>query len=98
MPVTTIRLDDDDIKYLDEIAAKHSLDRTTLIKRAIKLGVHNILLEEALHRYQKGKCSAWQAAKEAQLSLWEFLEELRKRDIGFKVDEIELRNALREFA
>ena len=98
MPVTTIRLDVDDLQYLEEIAAKHSLDRTTLIKRAIKLGVHDILLEEALQMYQKGKCSAWQAAEEAQLSLWEFLEELRKRDIGFKVDEKELKNTLRELS
>ncbi|MEE9151193.1 MAG: UPF0175 family protein [Thermoplasmata archaeon] len=98
MPVTTIRLDDDDLKFLEEIAERQSLDRTTLIKRAIKLGVHEILLEEALGRYQKGSCSAWECAREAQLSLWEFLEELKKRDIGFKVDEIELRNALRELS
>ena len=98
MPVTTIRLDKDDLKYLDGIAAEHSLDRTNLIKKAIKLGVYEILLNEALQKYQKGLCSAWEAAKEAQLSLWEFLEELRKRDIGFKVDEIELTNALRELS
>ena len=98
MPVTTIRLDDDDLKYLDEIAEKHDLDRTNLIKKAIKLGVHEILFEEALQRYQKDLCSAWEAAEEAQISLWEFIEELKKRDIGFKVDEIELRNALRELA
>ena len=56
------------------------------------------MLEEALQRYQKGSCSAWEAAREARILLWEFIEELRKRDMGFKVDEIELRNALREFA
>lgn len=98
MPVTTIRLDEDDLENLDEIAQKHSLDRTNLIKRAIKLGVHEILLEEALAGYQKGLISAWESAKEAQISLWEFLDELKKRDIGFKVDEIELKNALRELA
>ncbi len=98
MPVTTIRLDEDDLKYLDAIAEKNDLDRTNLIKKAIKLGVHEILFEEALHRYQKDLCSAWEAAEEAQISLWEFIEELKKRDIGFKVDEIELRNALRELA
>lgn len=98
MPVTTIRLDDDDLKFLEEIAERQSLDRTTLIKRAIKLGVRDILLDNALERYQKGLCSAWEGAREAQLSLWEFLEELRKRDIGFKVDEIELGKALKELS
>lgn len=98
MPVTSIRLDKDDLRYLDEIAAKQAIDRTTLIKRAIKLGVQDILLEDALHRYQKGLCSAWKAASEAQISLWEFLDELKRRDIGFRVDEIELRNALKELS
>ncbi len=96
MPVTSIRLDKEDLKYLDEIASKQSVDRTTLIKRAIKLGVQDILLEDALQRYQKGLCSAWKAASEAQISLWEFLDELKKRDIGFRVDEIKLKNALKE--
>ena len=98
MPVTSIRLDKDDLRYLDEIATKQSVDRTTLIKRAIKLGVQDILLEDALQRYQKGLCSAWMAAGEAQISLWEFLDELNKRDIGFHVDEIELRSALKELS
>lgn len=98
MPVTSIRLNKDDLRYLDEIAAKQSVDRTTLIKRAIKLGVQDILLEDALQKYQRGLCSAWKAAREAQISLWEFLDELRKRDIGFHVDEIELRNALKELS
>jgi predicted transcriptional regulator len=98
MPVTTIRLDESDLKYLDEIAAKYDLDRTNLIKRAIKLGVHDLLLEEALQKYQRGEGSAWDCAGVAQISLWEFLEELRKREIGFRVDEIELKNALRELS
>ena len=98
MTVTTIRLDDDDLKFLEEIAERQSLDRTTLIKRAIKLGVLDILLDNALERYQKGLCSAWECAREAQITLWEFLEELRKRDIGFKVDEIELGRALKELS
>ena len=98
MPVTTIRLDDDDLKFLEEIAERQSLDRTTLIKRAIKLGVRDILLDNALEMYQKGLCSAWECAREAQITLWEFLDELRKRDIGFKVDDIELVRVLKELS
>ena len=98
MPVTTIRLDEDDLKYLDEIAERQSLDRTHLIKKAIKLGVHDILVDSALQRYQQGLCSVWEGARWAQISLWEFLEELRRKDIGFKTDEIQLAQALKELA
>jgi len=96
MPVTTIRLDDEDLKYLEEVADRQSMDRTSLIKKAIKLGVHDILLEDALLKYQKGLGSAWECAREAHATLWEFLEELRKRDIYFRTDEIELAKALKE--
>jgi len=95
MPVTTIRLDENDLKYLDEMAKKQSLDRTNLIKKAITLGIHDILLDEALKNYQKGLSSAWECAKEANISLWEFIDELKKRGIGFRTDELELENALK---
>ncbi|MCK5560559.1 MAG: UPF0175 family protein [Thermoplasmata archaeon] len=98
MPVTTIRVDKEELKHLDELAKKHSLDRTNLIKKAISIGVHEILIEEALEKYQKGLCSAWQSAREAQITLWEFIEILKTRGIYFKTDEIELENALKELA
>jgi predicted HTH domain antitoxin len=98
MPVTTIRLDEEDLRYLDGIAERQSLDRTSLIKKAIKLGVSDILLEDALEKYKKGSCSAWECARQAQLTLWEFLEELRKREIYLRTDEIELEYALKELA
>jgi len=96
LAVTTIRLDDEDLKHLEEVAQRQSIDRTSLIKRAIKLGVHDILLEDALQKYQQGLGSAWLCAKEAKVTLWEFLDELRKRDIFFQTDEIELARALKE--
>lgn len=96
MPVTTIRLDEDDLRYLDDIAEGQKLDRTSLIKKAIKLGVSDILLDNALEKYKKGTCSAWECARQARVSLWEFLEELRKREIYLRTDEIELENALKE--
>ena len=95
MPVTTIRLDENDLKYLDEMAKKQSLDRTNLIKKAITLGIHDILLDDALKKYQKGLCSVWECAREANISLWEFVDELKIRGIGFRTDELELENALK---
>ena len=98
MPVTTIRLDKEELKYLDELAKKHALDRTNLIKKAISIGVHEILIEEAMVRYQKGLCSAWECAREAKITLWEFIEILKTRGMYFRTDEIELENALKELA
>lgn len=98
MPVTSVRLDKDDLDWLDEIADRENLDRSTLIKKAIHKGVREILLEESLRLYQGGKCSAWAAAEDAHITLWEFLEELRRRDLHFYTDEDELEKSLEEFA
>ena len=96
MPVTSIRLEEDVIKNLDEMAQTHFMDRSSLIRKAINLGVKDLLLEEAIGRYQRGECSAWECAREAKISLWEFLDVLKRRGIFFKTDEVELENALRE--
>jgi hypothetical protein len=96
MPVTTIRLDRKDLKYLTDLAKKHDLDRTNLIKKAITLGVHEILIEEAVQNYQKGTSTAWQCACDARISLWEFIEVLKTRGLHFRTDETELENALKE--
>ena len=96
MPVTSIRIDEEDLKHLDELARARSLDRTSLIKQAIKLGVKDILLDDALMAYNRGQYSAWLAASKAGISLWEFLDELSKRNMKFMTDEKELERALRE--
>ena len=53
-------------------------------------------LDQAIQRYQEGSYSAWKCASDAQVSLWEFLEELKKRGIEFISDEDELNSQLLE--
>jgi len=96
MPVTTVRLDKDVLNDLDEMARSHFIDRSSLIRKAIKLGIKDILLEEAIGRYQRGEHSAWECARDAKITLWELLDDLQRRGIFFKTDEVELENALRE--
>ncbi len=98
MPVTSIRIDKNEIEYLNELAEKYKIDRSSLIKKAIKIGIRDILLDDAINKYQKGRCSAWLAASEAKITLWEFLNELHRRNILFKTDEVELEKALKEFS
>ena len=54
-------------------------------------------IEDALSKYQTGETSAWAVAEEAGLSLWEFLEILKDRDIPFLTDEGELERQLGDF-
>ena len=90
-------MNDEELKRLDEMAKRKSMDRTHLIKKAIELGVRDMLIEDALEQYQRGGKSAWACADEAGITLWEFIEILKQREIYFKTDEEELSRALKEF-
>jgi len=96
MGVTTVRLDDNLIDELNSFAKKERVDRSTVLKKALEMGLKEIKLEDALKAYQKGKISAWKAAELAGISLWEFLDILEKRDIGFRTAEPELEEMLGE--
>lgn len=97
MAVTTIRLSNKTLKTLEELAKIEKLDRTTLIKKAVEIGVAEIVIEKSIENYRRGKKSAWQAASECGLSLWEFLDQLKLRNIPFKTDEQEIERMLEEF-
>lgn len=97
MGVTTVRLNSSLLEALNELARKKKTDRSTVMKQAIELGVREIRFEDALKRYQEGRISAWRAAREARVSLWEFIQELKKRGMFFKTDEAEMERMLEEF-
>jgi len=87
MPVTTLRLSDEELRRIDRLARKQGVDRAVILRKAISGGLREVQMEEAVARYQRGECSAWRAASDAGLGLWEFLDELRGRGVPFRTDE-----------
>ncbi|RLG17893.1 hypothetical protein DRN63_02400 [Nanoarchaeota archaeon] len=82
MPVTlTTRVDDELAKLIDEIARQEGMDRSTVIRRFLAKAAKDWLIEKSLKDYEEGKITLWQAAERCGLSLWEIIEEARKRDI-----------------
>ena len=96
MPVTTLRLSDEELKRIDQIARKKGVDRAAILRRAIAGGLREVQMEEAISRYQRGECSAWRAASDAGLGLWEFLDELQRRGIPFRTDERHLEELIED--
>jgi len=87
MPVTTLRLSDDELRNLDRVAKEQGVDRAVLLRRAISGGLREIRLSDAIGRYQRGECSVGRAAEDAGVGLWEFLDELARRGVPFRTDE-----------
>jgi len=94
MPVTTLRLSDEELRRIDRIARKQGVDRAVILRKAIAGGLREVQMEEAVTRYQRGECSAWRAASDVGLGLWEFLDELRRRGVPFRTDERHLEDLI----
>ncbi|MFQ5839058.1 MAG: UPF0175 family protein, partial [Thermoplasmata archaeon] len=90
------RLDEKTLRRLDALAKREGLDRAALMRRAIERGIRDILLNQAVRRYQRGECSAARAAQDAGFSLWEFLHILQVRGVPFRTDEEHLEALLGE--
>ena len=94
--VTTVRIPSDDLDRLRKLADRLKVDRSTLIRRALDAGVREILLEDALARYQRGEGSAWYCARQAGFNLLVFLDEMKKHGVPFRSDEDLLERQLEE--
>lgn len=97
MPVTiTARIDDKLARMIDEIAKTESLDRSTVIRRFLSKAVKEWLIERSLEEYEQGKLTLWQAAEKCGLSLWEIIDEAKKREIHVPYTLEELKEEIRE--
>ena len=96
MPVTfTTRVEEGLAKVIDEIAMREGMDRSTVIRRFLMKAVKGWLIERSLEDYEEGKLTLRQAAARCDLSLWEMIEEAKKREIHVPYTLEELREDLK---
>lgn len=96
MPVTfTTRVDEELAKVIDEVARREGLDRSTVIRRFLMKAVKEWLIERSLEDYEQGKVTLWQAAARCDMSLWEMIREVKKREIHVPYTLEELREDLK---
>lgn len=82
MPVTiTTRVEEEIEKEIDLIAKEEASDRSTAIRKLLQKSIKEWLIEKYLRDYEDGKITLWQAAKKSKLSLWEMIDEVKKRDV-----------------
>lgn len=81
MPSISARLSDDEANCLDEVADLLGEDRSTTIRKALSEGLRDIRVRIAVERYQSGEISVNEAARVAGVSLAEWLEIARERNL-----------------
>ncbi len=96
MAVTvTTRIDEKLAKTIDKIAKTEGMDRSTVIRRFLSSAVKEWLIEQSLVMYAAGKLTLWQAAHRCGLSLWEAVEEVRRREVRLPYSLEELKEDLK---
>ncbi|RLI40049.1 hypothetical protein DRO59_10170 [Candidatus Bathyarchaeota archaeon] len=98
MPVTvTTRVEEELVKIIDSIAKMEGMDRSTVIRRFLLRAVKDWLIEKSLGEYEEGKLTLWQAAEKCGLSLWEMINEVKKREVHVPYTLEELKEDLKVF-
>lgn len=91
MTSISARISDEDEEELTEVAELLGEDRSSTIRKALSEGLEELRLRVAVERYQSGDVSVNEAARIAGLSVAEWLEVARERNLTtqLKPDDIE---------
>lgn len=79
-------------KEISEIIEQEKLDKATVVRNLLEIGIAEWRKQTALEFLQKGKVTFTKAAEIAKLSLWEFADLVKQRNIDwvrFTPEEVE---------
>lgn len=89
-----IRIPESLIEELEHIAAEEQIDRTSAARKLLTEGAQRWRLEHALHLYEQGQITKERAAEMAGVSIYDILDELRRRGTVAQYSLEELREDL----
>lgn len=81
MPSISARVPDEDAEELESVAELVGEDKSTVIRNALRKGLSDIRVQIAVERYQTGDVSVNEAARIAGVSVAEWLEIARERNL-----------------
>jgi len=75
------RIDDEDAEKLEKIAKKENIDRSALVRKFILQKLKEYDIKQMVELYQKGIVSLQEAASQANVSLYEIMEYIKRENI-----------------
>jgi len=83
--IVTAQLQDEMIRELEKFMKVHGIDRSTAIRKLLEKSLDQWKIERAISEYMNGSVSLMKASEVAGLSIWEFIDELQKRDVTINI-------------
>ena len=77
MKVTTLRLDEETLRRIEELARREAHDRSAVVRELLNYGWQHLMLKQ----YREGRISLGRLAQELELSLGETLDLLAELGI-----------------
>lgn len=96
MSTTSIRLNKDQEKAIEEYANRENVDKSTAIRKLLEIGLQEAKLHEALENVRKKKWTVWKSAFYCNESLVSFLSIMKANNIPFPISLDELRIELND--
>lgn len=90
MSSISARLSDDDAEELAAVVDLLESDKSDVIRAALREGLSELRVRRAVERYQSGDVSVNEAARIAGVSLAEWLEVARERNLTTQLDPADL--------
>lgn len=79
----SVRLESNILKDLDKVENKWQTDRSEVIRRLLTNAVKNWKIKDALERLKERKITISEAAKDAEVSLWEMIDLAKHENIDW---------------
>ena len=90
MITISARIDKDLAKEIEKIVREKGIDRSTVIRELLYIGLKEYKLRKALELVRERKVTVWKAAEIAGLTYREMLEKLREHNVPFPITAEEL--------
>lgn len=81
-------------KSIRELQQLTGEDQSTLLRRLLDKGLAEVKMEIAVDNYIKGKTSLEKSSEISGVSLWSFLDELKKRNVALKYSIADAENEI----
>ena len=94
MSTTSIRLNKDQEKEIEEFANREKVDKSTAIRKLVEIGLKETKLQEAIENIRKRKWTIWKSASYCNESFRSFLVIMKTNNVVFPISLDELRNEL----
>ena len=85
MKTVAVRIPKDLERELEEISRVEGLDKSTALRKLLKMGLKERKKELALSLLQQDKVTLWKASKIAGITIWEMIDLMKEKGITLPI-------------